>query len=573
MMGETGARGRAGETQRQRKDDEIVATRRVRTRANLRIQTPIPRRRRSLVVDDDDVAKRKRDADAANKPKTKTKTRDAEGIDDAIDRDRATPTETETETIATETVATETDRLDDRPNTNTIPYHTPSPSRPARKLTTECARTPIVVVVVAMTLEYPPDVLQTIASHIREDVLALNYDLIKPQRITFVSSVTFGGGKTLTSFLLSLALRAFGLAVLAACGLVAFVYVNRARVTARFDEWARERVMMELRKRTTATCALASARVRWNAVTLRGLTIGNAREEGSEVTFASPHLASFREIKIGIDFFSALGRLQMGNCVFGFVTTKCEEIYVSGASVYIEEVGKAKNFRIMRKKDKEAVVVEAAAPAEVEVAPADGFFGSMTSSLQATQKAIDAQIQEAMKLPGAVAGTLQNAGADVTKRLYALAEILEKLKRASPIDDEEEKHLDSTKLRRAPMVLRVNNLTFHDWSLSILSVASTPFQFNLFEKNNFIGRPGVLAKEIGIGLVTEIMNDFHRRMFSGITDGVLGAGSSILGAGTTIIGGVATAGSTIVGGVASGVTTAGSTIIGGVTSGVTRLAS
>ena len=101
--------------------------------------------------------------------------------------------------------------------------------------------------------------------------------------------------------------------------------------------------------------------------TLRGLTIGNAREEGCEVTFASPHLASFREIKIGIDFFSALGRLQMGNCVFGFVTTKCEEIYVSGASVYIEEIGKAKNFRIMRKKEKEAVVVEAPAPAEEEV--------------------------------------------------------------------------------------------------------------------------------------------------------------------------------------------------------------
>lgn len=107
MMGETGARGRAGETQRQRKDDEIVATRRVRTRANLRIQTLI-HRRRSLVVDDDD-AKRKRDADAANE--TKTKTRNGEGIDDAIDRDRATPTEIETET---ETVATETDRLDDR---------------------------------------------------------------------------------------------------------------------------------------------------------------------------------------------------------------------------------------------------------------------------------------------------------------------------------------------------------------------------------------------------------------------------------------------------------------------------
>ena len=526
------------------------------------MQTLIPhrRRRRSLVVDDDDGGRKRRDANDARETKKTKKTRE-DGDDDDADRDRATP-------IATET---ETDRVVDRRDALAIesnhvqifrPRPVPSrpvPSRPAtpQKLTTECA--PFVVVGLAMSLDYPPDVLETIASHIREDVLASNYDVIKPQRITFASSVTFGGGNALSSLALRLAMRAFGLVVWATCALVAFAYVYRKRVRARFDEWARERVMRELRRRTTATCALTSVRVRWNAVTLRGLTIGNAREEGCEVTFASPHLASFREIKIGIDFFSALGRLQMGNCVFGFVTTKCEEIYVSGASVYIEEIGKAKNFRIMRKKEKEAVVVEAPAPAEEEVAPADGFFGSMTSSLQATQKAIDSQIQEAMKLPGAVAGTLQNAGADVTKRLYALAEILEKLKRSSPIDDEEEKHLDSTKLRRAPMVLRVNNLTFHDWSLSILSVASTPFQFNLYEKNNFIGRPGVLAKEVGIGLVTEIMNDFHRRMFSGITDGVLGVGSSVLGAGTTIIGGVA-----------SGVTTAGTTIIGGVTSGVTQ---
>ena len=106
-----------------------------------------------------------------------------------------------------------------------------------------------------MSLDYPPDVLETIASHIREDVLASNYDVIKPQRITFVSSVTFGGGKTLTSVALSLAMRAFGLVVWAACARVAFVDVNRARVRARFDEWARERVMRELRKRTTATCA------------------------------------------------------------------------------------------------------------------------------------------------------------------------------------------------------------------------------------------------------------------------------------------------------------------------------
>ena len=165
-----------------------------------------------------------------------------------------------------------------------------------------------------------------------------------------------------------------------------------------------------------------------------------------------------------------------------------------------------------------------------------------------------------MKLPGAALGTLQNAGSDVTKRLYALAEILDKLKRASPIDDEEEKHLNSFSLRRAPTVLKVNNLTFYDWSLTIHSVASTPFQFTQFEMNDFIGRPGQLGKDVGIGLVTEILNDFHRKIFSGVTDGVGNVTSTILGAGTTIVGGVA-----------SGVTNVGSTLVGGVSDGITSI--
>ena len=237
--------------------------------------------------------------------------------------------------------------------------------------------------------------------------------------------------------------------------------------------------------------------------------------------------------------------------------------------MFVEEVGKAKNFKIMRGSEGEKAVAAAVEAKEEkrEEKREDGFFGGISSSLAATQRAIDAQMQEAMKLPGAVAGTLKNAGADVTRRLYALAEILENLKRASPIDREEAKHLDRRALRRAPTVLRVHKLTFDDWSLTIASVASTPFQFKRFEKTNFLGTPLSLAKEVGIGLVTEIMNDFHRKMFGGITDGVTTVGSTIIGAGSTVLG----AGSTIIGGVGSTVIGAGSTIIGGVATGVTSV--
>ena len=403
-----------------------------------------------------------------------------------------------------------------------------------------------------------PDVLKTLAVAMSEDVLSGNFDLAKSQKIKFVSSMTFGGA-SLVGLMFRLVVKVFALVIVVACGFAAFAYANRDRFVNRFDEWARNRCLMELRKRTTATCALDACRVRMNEVTLRRLTIGNS----DAAEFTSPHLAKFDEIKIAIDFFSALGRMQVGNFVFGFVTTKVDEIFVSGGSIMLEERGRAKNYKIMRAREDEKVVVvkgEEKSEAEAAAPAADGFFAGISNSLEATQKAIDAQLKEAMKLPGAALGTLQNAGSDVTKRLYALAEILDKLKRASPIDDEEEKHLNSFSLRRAPTVLKVNNLTFYDWSLTIHSVASTPFQFTQFEMNDFIGRPGQLGKDVGIGLVTEILNDFHRKIFSGVTDGVGNVTSTILGAGTTIVGGVA-----------SGVTNVGSTLVGGVSDGIASI--
>ena len=134
-MGETRGRGRAGETQRQRKDDETVATRRIRTRASRRMQTLIPHRR-SLVVVDDDGGRKRRDANDANET-AKTKTRE-DGVDDAADRDRATPIATETAIVANET---ETDRFVDRRDALAIESNQiqifrrrPVPSRPVPRL-------------------------------------------------------------------------------------------------------------------------------------------------------------------------------------------------------------------------------------------------------------------------------------------------------------------------------------------------------------------------------------------------------------------------------------------------------
>ena len=417
------------------------------------------------------------------------------------------------------------------------------------------------------TMDLAPEVLRVLAAHIEEDVLSGNHDLVKPQRITFVRA---SASSSLTSISAAwiLALIFNAIIFLAVALALALAYANKRAVSKKFNAWARERVLDELRKRTTSECDLKSMTVTRKGVVLRGLFIGNASNGG---TYKSAHLAQIEEIRVAMDFFSVCGRLQFGNLIFGFVTTKCDEIFMSRASVNVEEDAASgmKNYDIMRvrappaKGDATAEGTSGVADRGEKPASGGGFFSGFTDSLEASKRAIDAQVQEAMKLPGAVAGSLKNAGADVTKRLYALASILERLKRSTPLDNEEEKHLDVLRLRRAPMVLRVNNLTLYEWSLCIAAVADTPFQFRLFEVNNFIGTPGALGKKVAIGVVSEIMNDFHRKMFGNIADGVGNVANGIFDAGSFVVGGVTSGVGSAVNAVGSGLNTVTTAVVTG----------
>lgn len=421
------------------------------------------------------------------------------------------------------------------------------------------------------TMDLAPEVLRVLAAHIEEDVLSGNHDLVKPQRITFVRA---SASSSLTSisaaWILALIFNAFIFLAVVLVVALALAYANKRTVSKKFNAWARERVLDELRKRTTSECDLKSMTVTRKGVVLRGLFIGNASNGG---TYKSAHLARIEEIRVAMDFFSVCGRLQFGNLIFGFVTTKCDEIFMSRASVNVEEDAASgmKNYDIMRvrappaKRDLDASAEGTSGVADrgEKQASGGGFFSGFTDSLEASKRAIDAQVQEAMKLPGAVAGSLKNAGADVTKRLYALASILERLKRSTPLDNEEEKHLDVLRLRRAPMVLRVNNLTLYEWSLCIAAVADTPFQFRLFEVNNFIGTPGALGKKVAIGVVSEIMNDFHRKMFGNIADGVGNVANGIFDAGSFVVGGVTSGVGSAVNAVGSGLNTVTTAVVTG----------
>lgn len=66
-----------------------------------------------------------------------------------------------------------------------------------------------------------------------------------------------------------------------------------------------------------------------------------------------------------------------------------------------------------------------------------------------------------------------------------------------------------------------------------------------------------MGKDVGIGLVMEIFNDFYRKIFSGVTDGVGNVTSIIFGVGMMIVGGVVlgvmNVGLMFVGGVSDGI--------------------
>ena len=421
------------------------------------------------------------------------------------------------------------------------------------------------------TAHLPPDVLQNLAQHIAEDVITGNYDFGR-QKIRVVSTVSFGFGSLSPTSLVWYALsRLVLIGILAVVIVGGLVYTHPEAVYARIDAWMRARVLKEASERTRCDVTVESIRARWNSVVIRGLVIGNPKKDGDDdADFKSPHLASFKEIKIAMHFLSAIGRVQRGNFIAGFMTTYIDEIFISGARVYVEDAGKRKNYQIMKPppttvtttltEKKDDVIADAPA----EAATSTSFFGGLTSSLEATQKAFDAQIQEAMKLPGAIGESIQSVSSDLTKRMYALVAILDKLQRVRVLNDDEMSALSSDTIHRAPTVLRMQNLTLADWNLSILSVAETPFSFARWELNNFLGNPRELGKSVAVGLVQEIINDFHRKIFGGITNGVGAIGNGIFDAGSFVVGGAVGGVTTVGSGLVSGVTTVGSGLVGGV---------
>jgi hypothetical protein len=101
------------------------------------------------------------------------------------------------------------------------------------------------------------------------------------------------------------------------------------------------------------------------------------------------------------------------------------------------------------------------------VAADDSFLGSIGSGFSAAQAQIDAQLksvaEQAISLPGNIAGGIQAAGADVTSRLNALISLLDRVNQKPPEETEDEKR------KKRKLILELEALHFTDWNIHILA--------------------------------------------------------------------------------------------------------
>ena len=374
----------------------------------------------------------------------------------------------------------------------------------------------------------------------------------------------------------------------------AAVIVYKEDLVERFDTFVTKKVHEKMQARLAGEVTLGKVKVRPRTVTVENFTLGNP----PTAEFEAPFLVSMRSVHVKCNPLSLAGVRGKGNFVVGWMYGEVEVMAVDGAVVYVDEVvsidkdgvtKKIRNFQNMRKQSAAAAAAEreaeeaaiaaaaeekrladeaAAALAEKkgEAPPDNSFFGSIGSSLSQAQAQIDAQLQEvtaaAMEMPGNISSGIQQAGQDVTNRLNALINLLERVNQKPPEETEEEKR------KKRKLTLEVKKLLFTDWNIHILAVTTKPFKFKSWELEKFRGVVGALARECASGLLNEIIKDFQQEILDNLTKDIAAVGDGLLNVGSTVIGGVAEGGNMIIGGVAEG----GNMIVGGVTQGADAVA-
>ena len=126
---------------------------------------------------------------------------------------------------------------------------------------------------------------------------------------------------------------------------------------------------------------------------------------------------------------------------------------------------------------------------------------------------------------------MQAAGADVTNKLNALINLLERVNQ-KPVEESEDE-----KRRKRKLTLELQTLQFCEWEIFILAVNKAPFKFRKWELQAFKGGVGALARECASGLLNEIINDFQHEILTNLSKDIAAVGDGLLNVGAGVVGG------------------------------------
>jgi hypothetical protein len=365
---------------------------------------------------------------------------------------------------------------------------------------------------------------------------------------------------------------------------LAALWLNRGAIARAFDAYVTRHALTKLRGMLTPEVSARRVRLRWNTVSVEGLTIGNS----PAANFANaPFLMKLQCAVVECDLLSLLGvRVLRGNFVVGWLTAAVKLIAIHGLVVHVDEaqdpddagaLSKIRNFAGVFRAAAEAEAEAAAAEAAPEAAATDeeaskaaaskaskdevssprGFFSDVGESFAAAQKAIDAKLAaaaaEAMNLPGNIASGITAAGTEVTNKLRALVTLLKRVNEPAPAETEE------SRLRNRQLTLDVRRVEFIDCAFHIPAVASSPFTFRAHMIDGFKGTTGELGKACADRLLKQIIAEFQRDVLATLTkpiaavgDGLLSVGQAVGAGGGLLVDGVVGGANIVVDGVGKG---------------------
>ena len=327
-------------------------------------------------------------------------------------------------------------------------------------------------------------------------------------------------------------------------------YVNRKKALGWVDERLAEGVRRVLKTAVfpeSEDVHVRSVKIRWNRLDVFDVTVGNCKEEDSK--FSSPHFVHIERISFRCSFVTLIPIMQFlpdKNFAVGFLSAKIDLMEARGVDVCIEEWRGKGNFRVFKKKEKNATTTvipseannnatttDAATKGRSETKSSGNENGTAVGDEQDTdggdlfsyfQSQIQTQIEDAnKKIQDAANKTLEisdsmvkeigSVATDVTDKLTALGRY------ATMINTMQEDPIEM--MQKRPLVLRVKETKLIDWNVKILTVSETSFQVKQFEMDGeFVGTGKAFGKRIAQGVLQRIIVEFQDESLNLITNGV-----------------------------------------------------